>query len=166
MINLALLFSNFSHSIATVLIAMTPIGELRAAIPIAIEVYEIPVPSAIFLSIFGNMIPPTLILLLVPRLHQWLIKTKILGKVFTYFLERAEKKFKGNFEKWGLIGLTIFVGIPLPITGAWTGALAALVFNIPFKKSWPAIFAGVCLAAAVVTSITLFAGGALRWLIG
>lgn len=165
MINLFLLFSNFSHSIATVLIAMTPIGELRAAIPIAIETYKMQVWQTVFLSVFGNMIPPTLILLIIPRLHQWLIKTKILGKVFTYFLERVENKFKGNFEKWGLIGLAIFVGIPLPMTGAWSGALAAFVFNIPFKKSWPAIFAGVCLAAAVVTCLTLFAGGALRWLL-
>ena len=60
------------------------------------------------------------------------------------------------------VALIIFVGIPIPFTGAWTGSLAAFVFNIPFKKSWPLILAGVCIAATLVTMITLGAGGIIR----
>ncbi len=156
---------NFSSELSVFLIAMTPIGELRAAIPLALEVYKLPLMSAVFWSVLGNLVPPTFILLIIPKLHDWLVEKKILGRIFTHFLERAEKKFKGNFARWGLLGLVIFVGIPLPITGAWTGSLAAFVFNIPFKKSWPAIFGGILLAALIVTGITLFAGSSLRWLL-
>jgi len=160
------LFSSFNSSWATFFIAMLPIAELRVAIPVAIEIYKLNPWWAFIISIVGNMVPVTIILLLVPKIHSWLLRQKVIGKMFGYFLTRAENKFKNDFNKWGLVGLAIFVGIPLPMTGAWTGALAAFVFNIPFKKSWPTIFTGVIIAGIAVFLITLFAGASLRWLFG
>lgn len=164
--NFVELFSNISGYWATFFIAMLPVAELRVALPVAIEVYKINPLVSFLISITGNMVPVTIILLVIPKIHSWLLRQKTIGKLFGYFLTRAENKFKGDFAKWGLVGLAIFVGIPLPMTGAWTGALAAFVFNIPFKKSWPTIFAGVIMAGIIVLLITLFAGSSIRWIFG
>jgi len=99
-------------------------------------------------------------------LNDFLIKSKIFGKMFSKKLKQAEKAFSGKYSKYGALGLIIFVGIPLPLTGSWTGSLAAFIFNIPFRKSWPLILAGVCMAATLVTLITLFAGGTIRSIFG
>ena len=158
-------FSNMSPELATLLISMIPITELRASIPIAIEVFGLPVWKTWIIAVIGDAIPAIVLLSIIPWLHKWVLKHKFLGKVLTHTLERAEKKFSGKYAKYGAIALIIFVGIPLPLTGSWTGSFAAFVFNIPFKKSAPLIFAGICVAATLVTLITLFAGGTLRWLI-
>ncbi len=158
-------FADLPHEWAVFFLSMIPITELRAAIPIGIEVYKLPVLTTWILAVLGDFIPATLILLLIPLTHDWVVKQKFFGSVLTKFLKKAEDKFSGKHAKYGAIALVIFVGIPLPFTGSWTGSLAAYVFNIPFKKSWPLIFGGVCIAATLVTLITLFAGGALRWLI-
>ncbi len=155
-------FANLSPELATVLISMIPITELRASIPIGIEVYDLPVMTVWILAVIGDLIPALFLLLIFPHAHRWLVKTKFLGDLMTKKLEHAEKAFSGKYTKYGAIGLIIFVGIPLPFTGSWTGSLAAFVFGIPFRKSAPLITAGVCVAATLVTLITLFAGGALR----
>lgn len=155
-------FPNLSPELATVIISMIPVTELRASIPIGIEVYDLPVMTVWILAVIGDIIPALVLLLLFPRMHDWLVRTKFLGAIFTKKLEQAEKMFSGKYTKYGAIGLIIFVGIPLPLTGSWTGSLAAFVFGIPFKKSAPLIAIGVCVAATLVTLITLFAGGALR----
>ena len=157
-------FSNLPPEWATLFISMIPITEIRASIPIALEIYELPIWKTWIIAVVGDMIPALVILALVPKLHAWVMRYKFLGKVLTRELDRAEKKFSGKYAKYGAIALIIFVGIPLPLTGSWTGSFASFVFNIPFKKSAPLIFAGVCLAATIITLITLFAGGALRWL--
>ena len=158
-------FSNLPPELATFILSMLPITELRASIPIALEVYDLPVVNTWLIAVAGNMFPTAIILYFIPFVHEWVIRKRLFGGFLTKILKQAEKKFSGNFAKYGAIGLVIFVGIPLPFTGAWTGALAAFVFNIPFKKAFLLILAGVCLAATAVTAITLFAGGALRWLL-
>lgn len=158
-------FVNFPHGWATFLISMIPLTELRASLPIALEVYHLPIWKAWLITVAGNMFPVILILYLLPKLHDWLMKKKFIGNFLRKKMESAEKKFSGQYAKYGAIALIIFIGIPLPLTGAWTGALIAFIFNIPFRKSVPLILAGVCLAATIVTIITLFAGGAIRWLV-
>ncbi|MBD3311644.1 MAG: ligand-binding protein SH3 [Candidatus Magasanikbacteria bacterium] len=157
-------FVGFPPELAVFFLSMIPITELRAAIPIGIEVYKLPVFTTWILAILGDIIPAIFILLLVPVLHDWVVKRRFLGPVLTKYLKRAEKTFSGKYEKYGLIAFVIFVAIPLPVTGSWTASFASFIFNIPFKKAFPPIFLGVCLAATFVTLITLFAGGALRWL--
>ena len=150
-------FSAFPPELATLLIAMTPIGELRLALPIAILAYHLPVWGALFWAVVGNMIPVTLILLLADRFHRYVEKKAgwFFGKHWAKALARAQAKFSGDYQKYGLIGLMIFIGIPLPFTGAWTGALAAFVFGIPIKKSWPFVLAGVVISGLITIGLTV-----------
>lgn len=163
--NPATWFSNMPPEVATLLLSMIPITELRASIPIGIEVYGLAVWKVWLIAVVGDIIPAVFILLLMPYAHKLAVKYQLFGKVLTYELENAERKFSGKYEKYGSIALIIFIGIPLPFTGSWTGSLASFVFNIPFKKSFPLILIGVCVAATIVTLLTLFAGGVLRWVL-
>jgi uncharacterized membrane protein len=115
-----------------------------------------------WIAVVGNMLPTVVLLLFLPHFHDWLLKQRFVGRMFKKKLEDAEKYFSGKYAKYGAIALILFVGIPLPFTGAWTGSLAAFIFNIPFKKAFPLILLGVCLAATVMTILTLFAGGTMR----
>lgn len=145
---------NLTEVIKIFLTALTPIGELRAAIPLGLTVFRQPVWIVFVVSIIGNMIPPMLILWLFPKISEWLrAKSKIMNRFLTWLFERTRKKTKDKIEKYGDLALIIFVAIPLPNTGAWTGALAAWLFGIPYKKAVPNIFYGVLIAGVVVTLI-------------
>jgi uncharacterized membrane protein len=158
-------FAGLPPEWAVFFLSMLPITELRASIPIGIEVYGLPVVTTWIVAVFGNILPTVFILLLIPYVHDWLLGQRFVGRVLKKKMEDAERYFSGKYAAYGAIALVLFVGIPLPFTGAWTGSLAAFIFNIPFKKAFPLIALGVCLAATLVTLITLFAGGALRWLL-
>ncbi len=145
---------------------MLPIVELRGSLPLALTVFQMPIYTAYLLAVLGNIFPTIFILWLMPYLHDWIIKQRFVGNYLKRKLQHAEVKFSGKYSKYGLVALVIFVAIPLPMTGAWTGSLAAFIFNIPFKKSFPMIALGVAIAGVLVTLITLFAKGALGWLLG
>lgn len=150
------LFSAVPHELATFLLAMMPIGELRLALPIGVLVYHLPVWKVFVISIIGNFVPAVIILFFADRFHRWVEKKSgFFSTKWINNLARAQKKFSGNYEKYGLIGLLLFVGIPLPGTGAYTGALAAVVFGIPMKKSWLYVFSGVIMSALIVTILTV-----------
>jgi len=161
-LNPATWFAAFPSEWAVFFLSMLPITELRAAIPIGLTVYDLSLPVTWLMAVFGNLVPSFFLLLLLPRLHDWIVRQKFIGPVFKKKLEDAERYFSGKHAKYGAIALVLFVGIPLPMTGAWTGSLASFIFKIPFKKSLPLIALGVALAATLVTGITLFAGGAWR----
>ena len=153
------LFQNFPKELAILLIAMIPIGELRASIPIAIEGYNIPWYWAYFWSILGNTLIVAIILLFLEPVSIFLRKhIKLFDKFFTWLFERTRIKYKGRFEKWGSLALITFVAIPLPVTGGWTGALAAFLFGVPFKRALPLIFVGLLIAGVIVTLITTGVG--------
>jgi uncharacterized membrane protein len=153
-------FSTFPHWLATVLMAVTPVGELRLALPVAILKFGMPVWQAFFWAVLGNMIPATIILLCAGPFQRYVQKGsgRFFGKAWARSLARAQEKFAKEYEKYGLVGLMIFIGVPLPMTGAWTGSLAAFVFGIPVKKSWPFVFGGVLIAAVITTIITVGVG--------
>lgn len=154
--SIAQFFSNFPPEIATILMAMTPVGELRLAIPVAVLVLHLPIWEAVILAVFGNAIPAMIILLFAKRFHAYVDKkTGLLSKGWLKALHRAQEKFSGDYQKFGLIGLMIFIGIPLPMTGAWTGALAAFVFGIPFRKSWPFVLGGIIISAFLTLLVTV-----------
>lgn len=155
-------FSGIPHGLSILFLSMIPITELRASIPVGLEVYHMGIIETWIIAVIGDLIPAVVILYIVPFLHDWIMKQRLLGQVLTHVLSRAEKKFSGKYSKYGALGLIIFVAIPLPFTGSWTGSLAAFVFNIPFKKSFPLIAVGVCIAGTLVTLITLFASGTIR----
>lgn len=114
---------------------------------------NIPMWRAIPVSIIGNLLPIPFILLLITKIFDWMKGTKRLKPV----VEKLEKKAmsqSANIEKYEFWGLVAFVGIPLPGTGAWTGALIAALLGIRFRKAFPAIVIGVCLAACIVSIIS------------
>lgn len=156
MLDFVSLFKNIPSEIATVLIAMVPIGEIRAALPIALTVYKQPFWLAYLLGVLGNMIPIVLILRLLQPFSEFLMKrSKIAVKFFEWFFQRTHRKNKKSFEKWGILALVIFIAIPLPLTGGWSGSVAAFVFGIPFKKALLANLIGVSIAGLIVGAMTI-----------
>lgn len=152
-------FSAFPPELAAFLISMTPFGELRAGLPIALLVYKFPLVKAFYIAVIGNMIPPTFILLFAGKFHKWVEKKSgFFGKAWVKYLAGIQKKFSGKYQKYGLLALVLFVGIPLPMTGAWSGALAAFIFGFSFKKAWPYIFLGVVISAIITSCVVLGAG--------
>jgi uncharacterized membrane protein len=101
------------------------------------------------------MIPPVFILWLFPKVSSWLMShSKLMNRFFNWLFERTRKKAHDKIEKYGDLALIIFVAIPLPNTGAWTGTLAAWLFGIPMKRALPNILYGVIIAGVIVTLIT------------
>ncbi|HBE90189.1 MAG: hypothetical protein A3E37_05240 [Candidatus Andersenbacteria bacterium RIFCSPHIGHO2_12_FULL_46_9] len=150
------IFQSLPSPLATFLIAMLPVGELRGAIPVAILVYKIPWPLAMVIAIAGNMLPVYFLLLFFEAVTNWLMQRFHWAKrLFDWLFERTRRKLNKQVKKYGYWALAIFVAIPLPATGAWTGAMAAFVFGLPEKKSFLAILLGVCLAAIIVTLVTI-----------
>lgn len=137
-----------------VILSMSPISELRGAIPFAFA-YKLNLYFAIPLIIFANFIPAPFIIKFLEPVEKWMRKWEfwdsLLNKIFSY----TRKKTKKSIEKWESLALIIFVAIPLPVTGAWTGSLASYLFGLDFKKSLLCIFTGICIAGVIVTSATL-----------
>jgi uncharacterized membrane protein len=149
------IFIGFPAEVAVFLIAMIPIAELRVALPLALAYYKLPVLTAYLIAVLGNLIPVIFILLFIGPVSDWLIKrSRLFELFFKWLFERTRNKFIRKYEKYGLIALTIFVAIPLPITGAWTGSLAAWLFGIEIKKAFTAIALGVMIAGIIVYLVT------------
>jgi uncharacterized membrane protein len=146
---------NLSEIVKIFLAAMTPIGELRVSIPLGITFLHQHWLLVYVVSVIGNIIPPIFILWLFPRVSDWLMAhSKLMNKFLTWLFERTRRKAHDKIEKYGDLALILFVAIPLPNTGAWTGTLAAWLFGIPIKRALINIFYGVLIAGVVVTIIT------------
>ena len=131
---------------------MVPLIELRGAIPIGAAL-GLPWIANFAISVIGNMLPVPFILLFIRHVLAWMKTTKHFHKVAEWLEEKAEKN-KGKVMKYASFGLMIFVGIPIPGTGAWTGALVAALMNMRMKYSLPSIFAGVVLAAFIMSGVS------------
>lgn len=154
--NLSIYFTNFSPELATFIISMLPVSELRGSIPVAIGIYNLNPLQAYFIAVIGNIIPVIFILKYIDLISEYLMsKSKFFNKFFTYLFEHTRKKHSNKFEKWGSLALITFVAVPLPITGGWSGALAAFVFGIPFKKALPLISFGIMIAGVIVIGLSL-----------
>jgi uncharacterized membrane protein len=154
--DLTVFFNNFPPELATFIISMLPVSELRGSIPVAIGIYNLNPIEAYFLAVIGNIIPVIFILKYIDPVSEYLMsKSKFFNKFFTCLFEHTRRKHNGKFEKWGALALITFVAIPLPVTGGWSGALAAFVFGIPFKRALPLIFLGVMIAGVIVTGLSL-----------
>ena len=136
------------------LISMLPIVELRGAIPVAIAVLGMPWQEAVPLAILGNMIPIPFLLLVLEWLLKLISRFRWGQRVTDWLYARTRSKGK-VVERYAELGLIVFVGIPLPGTGGWTGSLAAKIFGLDFWKSFLCVFIGVLLAALIVTLVTL-----------
>lgn len=136
------------------LLAMLPIFELRGSIPVGIFAMKLDIVPVIIYSIIGNMLPIFFILLFLKPIEKILRNIAIFNRFFDWLFARTKAK-SATIEKYEELGLMLFVGIPLPLTGAWTGALAAYIFSLSYVKSIIFIFLGVLLAAIIVTTLTL-----------
>lgn len=145
-------------------ISMLPLVEIRGAVPVAV-LSGLPIIPSCIVSVIGNMIPVPFIFLFARRILEWGKDKKYIGRLFTWFLEKGQKGGKKLEEKAGkglYWALFLFVGIPVPGTGAWTGMLAASILNMDFKKSTIAALAGVLLAGAIVLAAALLGLGAYQ----
>lgn len=138
------------------LISMVPVVELRGAIPIAVGMGLDKLPSFI-IAIIGNMVPVPFIYFFARKILNWGKDKKVIGKLCSFCLTKGEKGGRKLEEKAGksvYVALLLFVGIPLPGTGAWTGTLAASILNLDFKKSVIAATGGVLLAGLIMMAIS------------
>ena len=143
------------------IISMVPIVELRGALPWALA-NGVPMLPAYIICIIGNMLPVPIIYLFARKVLEWGADKKYIGKFFTFCLEKGHKGGEKLKEKAGrglFIALLLFVGIPLPGTGAWTGTLAASILDMDFKKSVIAVMSGVLLAGVIMAVVSLFVKG-------
>lgn len=158
-------FSGLPPQVATFLIAMIPVTELRASIPIALTIYDLPVWQAIVFSVLGDLIPALFILFLVAPASDWCSKkSKLCHRFWQWVFARTDRKFAKKHAQYGALALMVFVGIPLPLTGSWTGSVAAWLFGIPKKLALPFILGGIILASIIVTVITLGADSIYDWI--
>jgi len=148
------------------LISMVPLIELRGAIPYAVGV-GLPIVPSIIIAVIGNMLPVPFIFLFARRILEWGKDKRVIGPFFTWCLEKGEKGGRKLEEKAGgglYIALLLFVGIPVPGTGAWTGTLAASILDMDFRKSVLCVLAGVLLAGAIMLLASMGVFGAINFL--
>ena len=139
--------------ILTLLWSMVPVVELRGAIPIGVRL-GLPLWFSIVVSVVGNLIPVPFIMLFIRKIFKWMRRV---NKNFARIVDKMEEKANKHRDKvtrYGFWGLFILVAVPLPGTGAWTGALVAAIMELRFKTALPAIFAGVIGAAIIVSFVT------------
>ena len=135
------------------IISMIPILELRGALLVAGPLLGVPVATAIPLCIIGNIIPVPFILLLITPIFKWMKGTKTFKPMVDKLEAKAMSK-SDKIEKYEFWGLVLFVGIQLPGTGAWTGSLIAALLGVKFKKAFPAVLLGICIATVIMWFIS------------
>ena len=151
------------HYLILFLISMVPLVELRGAIPYAVG-FDLPLIPSYIIAVIGNMIPVPFIFLFARKLLGWGKDKPVIGGFFRWCLTKGEKAVKKMEEKAGnglYIALLLFVGIPLPGTGAWSGTLAASILNMDFKKSVLYVLLGVFLAGVIMLAASLGVFGAI-----
>lgn len=146
---------------------MVPLLELRGAIPFSVG-FGLPTIPSFIICVIGNMLPVPVIFWFARRVLEWGKDKKVIGGFFTWCLEKGDKGGKELTEKAGrgvYVALFLFVGIPLPGTGAWTGTLAASFLDLEWKKSVVAVMAGVVLAGLIMYLVSIGAFGAVSAII-
>ena len=147
-----------SKEMAVFLVSMIPLVEERGGLLLA-SMLGIPMWRGILFCVLGNILPIPFILLFIKKIFHWMADHHM-SKIVVKMEEKA-KKNKPKIDKYGQLGLTLFVGIPLPGTGAWTGALVASLFDMDLKRASISIFLGIILAAIIMTAISYGALGSL-----
>jgi uncharacterized membrane protein len=131
---------------------MLPVSELRGAIPYAMTVGGMSWQEAFVISVIGNFVPVIHILLLIGPMSIWLRRWPVFDRFFVWLFARTRRK-GAMIERFEALGVCLFVAIPLPMTGAWTGAAAAFVFGVRPRLAIPAIAAGILIAGTIVTLV-------------
>ncbi len=146
----------FKKYLIVFLVSMVPLIELRGAIPWS-QAYQLPLLQSYIVCVIGNMLPVPIIYLFARKVLEWGCDKKYIGKFFTFCIEKGHKggeKLKKKAGNGLFLALLLFVGIPLPGTGAWTGTLAASFLDMGFKKSVIAVLFGVLLAGLIMGAVS------------
>ena len=149
--------TTLQHYLIVFLVSMVPLIELRGAIPYGV-LFGLPLWQTFVIAIVGNMLPVPIIFFFARRVLEWGADKPVIGKFFTFFLEKGHKggaKLQAKAGRGLYWALLLFVGIPLPGTGAWTGTLAASLLDMDFKKSVLACMGGVLLAGVIMGVLSL-----------
>jgi len=152
------LLKNFhlNRELIVLITSMMPIFELRGSIPLAVLHFKMPILTAYMISWVGNLLPVLPIIYFLEPIRKALSHIKVIDRFFNWFYARTYRRGE-KVMRLGAIGLSLFVAIPLPVTGAWTGSVVAILFNIKPRYAFPAIILGVTVAGIVVSSfISLF----------
>ncbi|MBI4598679.1 small multi-drug export protein [Candidatus Uhrbacteria bacterium] len=148
------LLKGLPPEIATAVLAMIPITEQQASIPVALQVFGLPLWLAVTASFLGNAVPMLLILRFLPPVLEWAERRSpwIHRHFFTFFHKRRER-FQFSYDKYGAIALCLFIMIPTPFTGVWTASVLAVLFHIRPRYAAPAILLGMAIAGAIVVGV-------------
>ncbi len=139
--------------LSVLFVSALPFAEIRGGLPLALYYGFSPV-EAYIIAVIGNILPVLPLLLLLDFLVGIATRVSVIDRIYSKIVERVERK-KAIVEKYGYLGLALFVSIPLPVTGAWTGVLISFLLRMDKLKSFLAIFAGVCIAGIIVLLISL-----------
>jgi uncharacterized membrane protein len=152
--NFVELLKNFhlNREFIVLIVSMMPIFELRGAIPLAVLHFKMPLLTAFLIAWIGNLLPVLPIVYFLEPIRKALSRIRIFDRFFQWFYARTYKRGE-KVMKLGALGLTLFVAIPLPVTGAWTGSVMAILFGIKPRYAFPAIILGVTIAGLVVSSL-------------
>ena len=145
-------FAGFNCELAVFLVSMLPIVELRGAIPFGVGL-GMDWRAVYFISVLGNLLPIPFLILFIRPILEFLKKTKFF-RPFAEWIHKRSLKKAGNVTKYKMLGLCMFVAIPLPGTGAWTGAVIAALLNMRLKQALPAIALGVLIAGVLMMGIS------------
>ncbi len=136
------------------LLSTLPVLELRGALPIAINYYKLPIIPSYLFAVLGNMLPAVFLLLYLKPFSDFLRKWKLFDLFFCWLFTRT-RRHEPRYEKYGALFLLFFVSIPLPVTGVWTGSVAAFLFGIRFRYAFPMMAGGVIIAGIIVAMANL-----------
>ena len=150
----------FDPIIDTILHSMFPVGELRTSIPVAIHILKLNWSNAFFYSLLGNSLVTLILVYLIDflkieRIKYFFTKIPVVGTIFIKWENSSVRKSK-KIEKWGYIGLMLFVSIPLPITGAWTAVFIAALLELKPFKSFITITFGLIISGSIITYLSVY----------
>lgn len=153
---------NFLYLFSIIGIAtLLPLFELRLSIPLGIILLGLPVIPVVMIAIFANIVAGVLAYYCVD-LFIWLAtRISFIDRLYQHYLKKTQRKIHPLVERWGILGLSIFIGIPLPVSGVYTGAFGAKIIGMDFKEFLISSIVGVCMAALIVLMVTLLFQGFL-----
>lgn len=138
-----------------ILLSAVPVGELRVALPLALEGYGFTIPRALFDAYLGNALPVVPLFFGLNALTHWCDKHwPFFHRLLEKFIRRTQERLQKDYATYGALALCIFVAIPLPLTGVWTATVAAVIFGIPPRRAFTAILSGMAIAGLIVLLAT------------
>ena len=157
--------SGIPTEVTTLIVAALPISEVRGAIPYAVTLGDLSWQTAFIFGVIGNAMPVAPLLLGLEPVSEWLRRWKTWDRFFDWLFTRTRRRGK-LVERFEAVGLMLFVSIPLPVTGAWTGCVAAFIFGIRPRLAFPMVLCGILIAATVVTLATMGVIGGIGLITG